>query len=218
VALEARARLHAAGVGHVLDAELARLGGELGLARGALAVELGSGTGERLAALAEALGLSALGIDLATAAAELAARRFPAHAWVVANADRRLPLLDSCVALVLTIHGRRNPSECARVLAPGGFLLAALPAPDDLAELRAHVQGEAQARERTAAFLAEHAPLFELCARGVAREQVCLGRGELADLALGTYRGARASRAAALEGLFELTVTLASDVLVLARR
>lgn len=216
--VEARARLLAAGVGAELGLELERRVGALGLARGALAVELGSGSGERLAALARAFGLVGVGLDLSSAAAEHAARRFPALTWVVTNADRRLPLLDESVALVLSIHGRRNPRECARVLAPGGHLLAALPAPDDLLELRARVQGQGLERERAGAFLAEHEALFELRARSVAREPSRLGREQLRDLLAGTYRGARWSAAAAIEALEELEVTLASDVLVLVRR
>ncbi|NOT29535.1 MAG: hypothetical protein HOP15_03695, partial [Planctomycetes bacterium] len=100
-------------------------------------------------------------------------------------------------------------------------LVAALPAPDDLLELRARVQGQGLERERVGAFLAEHEALFELHARGSAREQRRFGPEQLRDLLLGTYRGARRSAAAAVEALYELEeleVTLASDVLVLVRR
>lgn len=219
--VEARARLLAAGVGTELGAELARCVRMLGLSPGAVALELGSGSGERLAALAREFGLVGLGLDLSSAAAEHAARRFPELTWVVANADRRLPVQDASVALVLSIHGRRNPEECARVLAPGAHLVAALPASDDLRELRALVQGQGLERERVGAFLAEHEGRFELRARGVARERRRLGREPLLDLLEGTYRGARRSAAAAVADLAargELEVTLASDVLVLARR
>jgi 23S rRNA (guanine745-N1)-methyltransferase len=215
--LEARARLWAAGAGEALRAELARRVGELGLERGAVALELGSGTGEMLAALSEEHALAAVGIDLSSSAAELAARRFPACTWVVANADRRLPILDRSVALVLVIHGRRNPAECARVLRPGGFLVAALPAADDLSELRALVQGRSVPRERTAGFLAEHEPFFALRTRSAARTRRRFARPGLLDLLAGTYRGERRSAASAIESLDELEVTLASDILVLGR-
>src|SRR5262245_9574208 len=91
--LAARARLGAAGAGEALLAELVRTVRELDLPRGAVALELGSGTGEVLAAISESCGLAAAGIDLASSAAEQAARRFPSCTWIVANADRRLPLL-----------------------------------------------------------------------------------------------------------------------------
>jgi 23S rRNA (guanine745-N1)-methyltransferase len=216
--VEARARLHAAGLSAALDAELARLAGTLALAPGAVAADLGAGAGEHLAALCAAHGLAGIGIDLAANAMERAARRFPELTWVVANADRRLPLSDASVALVTSVHGRRNPSECARVLCPGGHLLVALPASDDLGELRARVQGQATARERVETCLAEHAGLFELRARSVARERRTCGRAELLDLLAGTYRGARRSTAEAVERLASLEVTLASDVLLFTRR
>ncbi|HEX6884012.1 MAG TPA: methyltransferase domain-containing protein [Planctomycetota bacterium] len=214
----ARARLHAAGLGRSLDAELARLVAGLGLGPGAVVVDLGAGSGERLAGLCATQGLAGLGLDLSVAAMELAARAFPQHTWVVANADRRLPLRDASVALVLTLHGRRNPRECRRVLAPGGHLLAALPAADDLIELRARVQGQGLERERTAGFLAEHGEDFTLAARATAREQPRCSRSQLDDLLAGTYRGARRSMATAVQGLAELSVTLASELLLLAPR
>ncbi len=216
--VEARARLLAAGAGAELAAELARRVGALALAPGAVAVELGSGSGEHLAALAGAFALAGIGLDLSGAAAEHAARRFPGLAWVVANADRRLPLLDASVALVLSIHGRRNPEESARVLAPGAHLVAALPASDDLCELRTQVQGAGLERERAQAFVAAHAAGFEQVEHGVARIRKRFARAQLLDLLAGTYRGARRSLGAAVEGLAEMEVTLASDVLVLRRK
>ena len=220
--IEARARLHAAGFARSLEAELLRLvgglGRGLGLARGSLVVDLGAGSGEHLAALCAAGGLAGLGIDLASHAMELAARRFPDHSWVVANADRRLPLRDSSAALVVSLHGRRNPEECARVLVPGGHLLATLPASDDLQELRALVLGQGTARERVGGFVAEHAEHFELRERSLARERRTCTRPELLDLLSGTYCGARRSAAEAIERLTTLEVTLASDVVLLVRR
>jgi 23S rRNA (guanine745-N1)-methyltransferase len=216
--IEARSRLRAAGFGQALDAELLRLAATLALPAGAVVVDLGAGSGEHLAALCAAHGLAGIGIDLASAAMELAARRSPALTWIVANADRRLPLADHSVALVLSLHGRRNPRECARVLAQGGHLLAALPAADDLVELRARVQGRGLERERASSFLAEHEPDFVLRERSEARMRRASTRAEIHDLLLGTYRGARRSAAEAVEHLPELTVTLAADVLLLARR
>ena len=89
----------------------------------------------------------AVGIDLSVAAADYAARHHPGITWVVANADRGLPLLESSTDLVLSIHARRNPGECARILRPGGQLLVAVPAENDLLELRTALQGDAATRE-----------------------------------------------------------------------
>ena len=54
--------------------------------------------------------------------------------------------------------------------------------------------------------------------RSLVRERRTSSRPELLDLLSGTYRGARRSAAEAVERLTTLTVTLASDVVLLARR
>jgi 23S rRNA (guanine745-N1)-methyltransferase len=148
---------------------------------------------------------------------ERAARRYPALTWVVANADRRLPLLDASVDLLLSLNGRRNPEECARVLAPGGTLIVGVPAADDLIELRAEVQGEGIARERVDAVIAAHASRFVVVERFTVRERQRLAGEALRDLLQGTYRGARTSATARVEALGELDVTLSTDLCVFSR-
>ena len=108
--------------------------------------------------------ITAVGIDLSAAAVRAAARRFPALTWVVANADRHLPILDRSVDLVLSVNARRNPVECARVLARPGYLLAVVPAADDLIELRELVQGRRVERDRIDTLLEEHHAAFTLSA------------------------------------------------------
>jgi 23S rRNA (guanine745-N1)-methyltransferase len=216
-AIGARARLIAAGVGaRLIDTLAARVIRQL--APGGVVVDLGSGSGELLGAIRHASIAAAIGIDLSTAAAGHAARHFPDVTWVVANADRRLPLLDGCVDVMLSVHGRRNPAECARVLARGGALVAAMPAPDDLTELRARVQGHAVQRERGATLVDEHDAWFTLEDQFDVREQRELDRDALRDLLRGTYRGERRSAREQIESLDRLSVTLASTVYVMKRR
>jgi 23S rRNA (guanine745-N1)-methyltransferase len=215
-AVEARARLIGAGIGRsILDGivhALARLASLRDVV-----VDLGSGTGDALGSLQEHIGMTGIGIDISTAAAEHASRRFPPITWIVANADRRLPLLDGCVDVILSMHGRRNVAECARVLTPAGRLLVAVPAADDLIELRELVLGEGIARERTEALVAEHVPRFSLSQRFALRERHHLSAAALADLLRSTYRGERRAELHKLDGVSSLDVTLASDVLILER-
>lgn len=213
-AVAARADLWASGIGrHVLDAVVAGVG-RGSLPPGAVVVDLGCGGGEVLGAFAAQMPMCGIGIDLSSAAVEMAARRHPALTWVVANADRRLPVLDASVHLALSVHGRRNPAECRRVLRQGGHLIVVVPAYDDLAELRQHVQGQAVARDRTDGLVAEHQGHFTLIERATARERRVLSREALLALLRGTYRGERSSTATRVEELDRLEVTLASDVLV----
>jgi 23S rRNA (guanine745-N1)-methyltransferase len=214
----ARARLVAAGVGGTLLDAFVHWAASLIPGDDAAVVDLGSGSGEALGALADLHPMSGIGIDLSAAAADIAARRFPSLTWVVANADRRLPLVDESVALVLSRHGRRNAAECARVLAPDGHLLVAIPAQDDLVELRERTMGQRVNRDRAEPLLAEHEPLFALVERSAFRERACLDRGGLLDLLRGTYRGERRSAANRIAALQSLEVTVACEIFLFRRR
>jgi 23S rRNA (guanine745-N1)-methyltransferase len=127
-------------------------------------------------------------------------------------------VIDGRVAIVLSMHGRRNPEECARVLAPGGHLVVAVPATDDLIELRAAVQGRGVERDRVEALVAGHASRFDVVERRTVRARQRLAPDALGDLLTVTYRGARHGQAPAVRSLEGMDVTFASDVVVFARR
>ena len=218
-ALAARARLLEAGIGRAAIDAIVEAGLKTGGYEATLvAADLGCGSGELLAALAAGRDVCGVGIDLSAYAAGMAARRFPLLTWVVANADRGLPLLDASVHLITSLNGRRHVDECARVLSSDGTLIVAVPAPDDLVELRAQVQGEAVARDRADAVVAAHEARFSLAERFTVRTRHQLEGDALRDLLRGTYRGARASAAARVETLGALEITLATDVCVLRPR
>ena len=217
-AVAARARLYASGVGMGLIETLVERVRAERMGPDAVVADLGCGSGELLIALAEAGVRRSIGIDLSTAAVARAAKRAPALTWIVANADRRIPLLDRSAARLLSVHARRHPAECARVLAPGGWLLVAVPAPNDLIELRTHVLGPVEERSRIDAVLSEHADRFALHTQFSVRLRYRLERPALLDLLAGTYRGARSSAAAAVATLSTLEVTFASDVAIFSVR
>lgn len=181
-------------------------------------VDLGSGSGDVLGELSTRTAGLGVGIDLSIEAVDYAVRRFPHITWIVANADRRLPLLDHTVDLILSVHGRRYPAECQRVLVHSGHLLVAVPAADDLIELRTAVQGQRVARERRHVLVAEHEEYFEVVEQFDARERRRVDRHQIRDLLRGTYRGARRSAAQTIESLDALDVTLASTIVVFRPR
>jgi 23S rRNA (guanine745-N1)-methyltransferase len=217
-ALDARLRLLAAGVGRALVATIVAIASQLRLDADAAVVDLGAGTGDLLGEMARRRPITAVGIDLSAAAMAVAAKRFPSVTWVVANADRRLPILDRSIALVLSVNARRNPAECARVLDRSGRLLVAVPAADDLIELRELVQGRGVERDRAKTLLEEHDAHFSLIEQSTVRERRLLSRYQLLDVLRGTYRGARTSAASRVDTLTSLDVSFASELRLFAAK
>ena len=215
--VQARAAAIAAGVGHALFTRVAEIAAPW-LTGDAVVVDLGSGTGDALHAIASRGGMTGIGIDLSPAAADLAAKRFPTLTWIVANADRRLPLVDESVNLVLSLHGRRNAGDCARVLRADGRLITAVPAPDDLMEIRMAIYGRADERSRAPGVLAEFETAFSLEDRLIVRDRLTLSPEALRALLRITYRGARTSAAARVAALPALEVTIASELFVFRLR
>jgi 23S rRNA (guanine745-N1)-methyltransferase len=216
-AVEARAALDRSGAGRALTSAIVERISALPLPPDPVVVDLGSGPGTLLGALHADRKICGIGIDLSPAAAGLAARHFAALTWVVANADRRLPLQDGSVDVVLSVHGRRNPLECARVLTANGVLLVALPAPDDLVELRTLVQGKAVERDRVDTMLREHGAWFALAERMRVRERLTLEQKDLQNLLRSTYRGARFKVSGRVESIQEMDVTVSAELCVLKK-
>jgi 23S rRNA (guanine745-N1)-methyltransferase len=102
----------------------------------AVVVDLGAGTGHHLAGVLDALpDARGIAIDVSPAALRRAARSHERAAAIGADAWKPLPLRDGVAALVLSVFAPRNSAELARVLAPGGQLLAVTPTTRHLHEL-----------------------------------------------------------------------------------
>ena len=213
-AVEARRRLLDAGYGAALLRALKEEVDALDLRPGAAVLDVGCGEGYYLGALAGRGGIEAHGLDLSVPAVDLAARRHPGIPWIVANADRFLPYAAGSFDVVLSLDARLPASEILRVMAPEGRLLVAVPAPDDLVELRAAVLGEGVLRDRLARAVETLAGDFALEERRTVRQTARLDAAALRDALAATYRGARQSRQARLEAIPEMAVTLAHDLAV----
>ena len=148
-------------------------------------LDAGCGDGFYLGNLAARSGCYAHGVDISVGAIDSAARRYPAHEWIVANADRFVPFADAALSLVLSITARMNPAEFRRVLRDDGRLLVALPAYDDLAELRGF------GRDRVARTIDTFAPHFTPADQRRATTTADLDTAAVRDALCSTYRPRR---------------------------
>ena len=177
-------------------------------------LEVGCGEGQHLAHVADRFGCDAHGVDISVAAIDAAARRLPRLRWVVANADRFLPYADASFRMVLSITSRMNAPEFRRVLRGDGRLLVAIPAPDDLVELRRAALGEGVLRDRVERTVATFAPRFVLERQVRVRTVARLDAAAAADAMIGAYRALRARERARLASIADVDATLSRDLLL----
>jgi 23S rRNA (guanine745-N1)-methyltransferase len=151
-------------------------------ARG-LAVDVGGGTGQHLAAVLDRNpALVGLVVDASKPALRRAARSHDRAAAVRADAWGRLPLADHGTAVLLDVFAPRNGAEFHRVLRADGRLLVVTPEPGHLAELVAGLgllSVDPAKEERLAATLDAH---FMLARRRSLRSTLRLDRAEVATV------------------------------------
>jgi 23S rRNA (guanine745-N1)-methyltransferase len=198
-AVQARRRLHDRGVSRPLLDAIAEI---LAASGDDVVLDAGCGDGFYLGSLACQTGCSAHGVDISVPAIEAAARRYPDCEWIVANADRFVPYAERFFSIVMSITARMNTHEFRRVLRDDGRLLIALPAPDDLIELRG------SGHDRTARTIQEFAPSFALADRRSVTTTADLDAAAVQDVLLSIYRPLRSRPAEALRVTFSLDLLL----------
>jgi len=167
-----------------------------------VALDAGCGDGFYLGSLAARTGLQPHGIDISIPAVDSAARRYQGYEWVVANADRVVPYSDHAFTAVLSITGRMNAPEFRRVLRPGGRLLVALAAPQDLIELRG------AGRDRVERTIATFADGFRLTEQRRVTTSAELDAAGVEDVLHSIYRPMQAEPARAMRVTFSLDLLL----------
>lgn len=202
-AVRARRRLHDAGHSASL---LKRIAEELSLRPDDQIIDAGCGEGFYLGNLQLQSGCTAIGIDISTPAIDLAARRYPHCTWLVANADRYLPVQDASSSWVLSITARRTPEEFARVLKSQGHVLLALPGIADLQEIRG------PGRDRIDEAIAPFQNSFIELKRTTIAHQAQLHATEVEDLRHAIYRPLQRDAAQAM------TITFSLDLITLRKR
>jgi 23S rRNA (guanine745-N1)-methyltransferase len=202
-AVAARRRLHDRGVTAPLLEAISALAA---IDRDDVVLDVGCGDGYYLGSIALNTGCEAHGIDISVPAVDAAARRYPECEWVVGNADRFLPYADKTFSRVLSITARMNVPELRRVLRDDGKLLIAIPAPDDLVELRG------AGRDRVGRTLAEFGAAFTLVEQKRASTIADLDRDAVHDVLLSIYRPR------SIEKVQAARVTFSLDLLLFAPR
>jgi 23S rRNA (guanine745-N1)-methyltransferase len=198
-AVAGRRRLHDLGVTAPLLDAIAEM---MAASPGDDVLDAGCGDGFYLGALARRSGFGAHGVDISVPAIEAAARRYPECEWIVANADRFVPYAAGAFSIVLSITARMNAGEFRRVLGDDGRLLVALPAPDDLIELRG------AGRDRTARTVETFAPGFTLVDQRRVTTTADLDAAAVHDVLLSVYRPMRSRPVEAMRVTFSLDLLL----------
>ena len=198
-AVAARRRLHDRGVTRPFLSSICDM---VNASPGDAVLDAGCGDGFFLGSMARAAGFEGHGVDISIPAVDAAARRYRGCQWIVANADRFLPYADDSFSIVLSITARMNAAEFRRVLRRDGRLLVALPAPDDLVELR----GVGRDRVDRTVELFSHG--FILSDRRRATTMADLDAGAVSDVLLSIYRPMRSQPVEAMRVTFSLDLLL----------
>jgi 23S rRNA (guanine745-N1)-methyltransferase len=198
-AVAGRRRLHDLGVTAPLLHAIAEL---VAASPDDIVLDAGCGDGFYLGALARQTGFAACGVDISIPAIDAAARRYPGCEWIVANADRFVPYAERSFSLLLSITARMNAGEFRRVLRDDGRLLVAIPAPEDLIELRG--AGRDRVQRTTGTF----APDFALVDHRRVATTADLDAAAVQDALHSIYRPMRAQAVEAMRVTFCLDLLL----------
>lgn len=198
-AVAARRRLHDLGVTAPLLSSISSL---LELTNEDVVLDAGCGDGFYLGNLNKESACQAHGVDISIPAIDAAARRYPSCEWIVANADRSLPYADRSFTVVTSITARMNSSEFRRVLREDGRLLVAIPAPEDLIELRG------AGRERVERTIEAFAVDFEVISTSRASASADLDAASVEDVLLAIYRPMQSQAAVASKVTFSFDLIL----------
>ena len=167
-----------------------------------IVLDAGCGDGFYLGTLAHGAGFDAHGVDISTTAIDAAARRYSGCEWIVANADRFVPYADDSFSLILSITARMNSGEFRRVLKDDGRMLVAIPAPEDLVELRG------PGRDRVSRTVETFAQDFKLIEQHRATTMADLDADAVRDVLHSVYRPHRARPPEAMRVTFSLDLLL----------
>jgi 23S rRNA (guanine745-N1)-methyltransferase len=142
--VDARRRFLASGAYDPLTAALAQAARSAAGQRETVMLDVGCGEGRHTRGVADAVPAAVVaGVDVSKRAVSLAARSHPSGWYAVASAAD-LPVATAAVDVAFDVFGPVVARELARVVRPGGTVVAAHPGPGHLASLRALVYSDAR--------------------------------------------------------------------------
>ncbi|MFK7736567.1 MAG: methyltransferase domain-containing protein [Pirellulaceae bacterium] len=162
-----------------------------------------------------------IGLELSKRALRYAARSWPQATWVLANADRTLPLRDGSCNVVTSFFGRRPVDEIKRVLHSSGVCIVAVPGENDLIQLREKAQSQGIRRNRIQQIVDQFSAAgLKLRRQQLWEHEVVLNRDAMMTAMRMTYRAARHSQRdrLAAESIDGLPLTLAADLMVFSHK
>jgi 23S rRNA (guanine745-N1)-methyltransferase len=192
-AVAARRRLHERGITQTLLKAIADM-----LSVDQPLLDVGCGEGFYLTHTAR----HGSGIDISIPAIDAAARQYPDYEWIVANADRFIPYADDSFSNIMSITARITPAEFRRVLRPDGLLLIAVPAANDLIELRG------AGRDRIARTVEMFAEGFRSIGQRRATTTANLDASAVEDVLLSSYLPLQRKPPKAMQVTFSLDLLL----------
>lgn len=198
-AIQGRRQLHESGQTQIFLQEISQIGS---FTSTDTVLDIGCGEGFYLGNMTQNAGCSGYGIDISTASIDLAAKRYPHCRWIVANADRLIPLSEQSCSVITSITARMNPEEFHRVIRPDGRLLIAIPSPEDLIELRG------TGRDRTERTINSFQHLFEPIQQKRITTRAFLSPEMVQGLAASIYRPQSTSRTEPTQVTFGLDLLL----------
>lgn len=190
-----------------------------GSSSAARTIDLGCGEGSFGRALFSDQASGFCGIDLSKKAIKIASRAWPEATWVLANADRFLPVADESIDQIVSLFGRRPVAEIGRALAKNGTCIVAVPGEEDLIELREQAQETGHRRSRWEMVVEEMSAAGLKCIEHKQwKHQVDLSPDAVADAMAMTYRAVRHSQQTRLDAITtEINVTLSADLILFRR-
>ena len=154
--------------------------------------DIGAGEGWYVGQLAahlaanEKANVRCYGLDISKDAMRMAAKRYGNITFAVADVWDRLPFADASVHVLLNVFAPRNIAEFARVLAPGGHAIIAIPGEAHLAELRGEIPMIGIEPDKQSQTINMFAHIFVLCGQESVGFTMELSGNDVCNLAMMT--------------------------------